>query len=257
MRLRTFIGYLLLALISSLSFTCTVVLIQDQAAYSKARSTFKSLGLIREQENPPLPEYEEFLKFISNDRFTVYPVCEYQTSYRKDKINIVLRHDLDYDKGYEMAELEQEYGIRSTYYLRLHSDRYAISEVIPFYQELEAKGYEIGYHYEVVDLFPFNNDTAKKVFELELEYLRRYFNVRSASPHGPPFGGYSYQFEQWTDLSDYNLISAYKIPISTYLSDWSQPFWEKELRYFIEELEKLKAGDVVEVLIHPCHWKSS
>ena len=231
------------------------MLIQDQAAYSKARSTFKSLGLIREQENPPLPEYEEFLKFISNDSFNVYPICEYQTSYRKDKINIVLRHDLDYDKGYEMAKLEQEYGIRSTYYLRLHSDRYAVSEVIPFYQELESKGYEIGYHYEIVDLFPFDNDTAKKVFELELEYLRRYFNVRSAAPHGLLFGGCSYQFEQWTDLSDYNLISAYKIPMSIYLSDWSQPFWEKQIQYFIEELGKLKMGDTAEILIHPCHWE--
>jgi len=147
--------------------------------------------------------------------------------------------------------LEQEYGIRSTYYLRLHSNEYAIKDVIPFYQELEAKGYEIGYHYEVVDLFLFNNDTAKKVFELELEYLRKYFNVRSAAPHG---GLYNYQFEQWTDLSDYNLISAYKIPMSTYLSDCSQSFSEKRLRYFIEELEKLKTGDVVEILIHPCHW---
>lgn len=256
MKLKTFIPYLLLGLISSLSLTYTIVLIQDQAAYSKARSTFRSLGLIGEQENPSLPEYKEFLKFISSDKFNVYPVCEYQTSYRKDKINIVLRHDVDYDKGYGMAELEQEYGIRSTYYLRLHSNGYAIRDVIPFYQELEAKGYEIGYHYEVVDLFPFNNETAKKVFELELEYLRKYFNVRSAAPHGAPFGGYNYQFEQWTDLSDYNLISAYRIPMSIYLSDWSQSFWEKKHQYFIEELEKLKTGDVVEILIHPIYWST-
>lgn len=252
---RQFVLLIILTSILSMSLTLNVVMLSSFEGYMNIRSNLISLGLglvSQEFPSPSRPSYREFLDYITSDRkYNVYPVCEYNSSYRQDKVNIILRHDLDFDNGCRMAELEVEYGIRSTYYLRLHSNEYDIRDLIPFYQRLEREGYEIGYRYEVVDLFLFSNETAGKVFEMELGYLRSYFNVRSVASHG---GRYNYQFRSWTNLDRYDVISAYEIPLTIHLADCSRQFAEKKLEYLVEELENLQPGDVAEVLIHPCHW---
>ncbi len=252
--IRRFIVIASLVFILSLSLTLNVVMISDFNVYHKVQSTLRSFGLFR---NPDLsnPNYDDFLMLISNDsRYNVHPVCEYNSSYNKDKINIILRHDLDYNNGFKMAEMELQYGIKSTYYLRLHSSHYDARDVLQFYKDLENMNYEIGYHYEIVDIFLFDNETAKKVFELELEYLRKHFKIRSVSSHG---GKYNYQFEWWADLSQYNVISAYEIPFSKYLSDNSLEFKDRGLEYFSSELKISNPGDTIEILIHPSRWDYS
>jgi hypothetical protein len=282
---KSFLAIAFLGILLALNLTYTIVLIQNAPQYYAARSLLVDFGLLRDPLPPPPPppkghpNYENFLKLISDSRFNVYPVCEHKTAYRKDKINIILRHDVDsvvaHTTGYAMASLEERYGIRSTYYLRLHSDfnayydtvpkngnigvtGYDIRTVIPFYQSLEAKGYEIGYHYEMLDLFLFSNETARRVFESELNYLRQYFTICSAAPHG---GTYNYQFEEWGNISQYHLISPYKIGVKVISdsdaalqlgSQWSTP--DGIVQHFAAYLNNLKAGDVVELLIHPDYW---
>jgi len=204
----------------------------------------------------PKPNYEDFLKIISDNRFNVYPIAEYNTSYLADRINVLLRHDADFDVGYGMAELDQKYSVRSTFYVRLHAKEYNLSKVIPFYKDLESKGFEIGYHYEVVDLAMVgstpNNEIARKLFKHELEYLREFFNIRSVAAHG---GAHNHKFREWNDLRDYGVISAYEIPFRkeniTYLSDGCDQFKAERLNYFRAALNKLRSGDVVQILIHP------
>jgi len=204
----------------------------------------------------PRPNYEEFLMIISDNKFNVYPIAEYNTSYKADRINILLRHDADFDVGYGMASLDQKHGVRSTFYVRLHAEEYNLSKVMPFYKDLESKGFEIGYHYEVVDLAMVgsspNNEIARKLFRYELEYLRNFFNIRSVAAHG---GVHNHKFREWNDLREYGVISAYKIPFHkgniTYLSDGGDQFKAERLDYFKAALEKLKSGDVVQILIHP------
>jgi hypothetical protein len=273
-----------LGILLALNFTYTIVLVQSGQRYYEARSVLEYLGLLSNPLPPPPPSqkthpnYEDFLKLVSDSRFNVYPVCENKTAYRKDKINIILRHDVDsvvaHTTGYAMANLEERYGITSTYYLRLHSDfnayydtvpkgssgwvaGYDIRSIIPFYQSLEAKGYEIGYHYEVVDLFRFSNETARRVFESELNYLKQYFTICSAAPHG---GTYNYQFEEWGNLSQYHLISPMGVrgisdccdAIPQLGSQWSTP--DGMVQYFAAYLDNLKPGDVTVILIHPDYW---
>jgi hypothetical protein len=61
----------------------------------------------------------------------------------------------------------------------------------------------------------------------------------------------------WPTLSRrYNVISAYQIPFHQsanhiYLSDCGPTFSQRKLEYFRTELEKLKPGDVAQVLVHP------
>ena len=97
------------------------------------------------------PVYEDFLAILSDEKYSVYPVSEYASSYRPDKINILLRHDADFDNGIGMVLLDLDHSIRSTTYLRVYADQYKIGEVRNFYQTLERLGFEVGLHQEDVD----------------------------------------------------------------------------------------------------------
>ncbi len=97
------------------------------------------------------PAYEDFLAILSDEKYSAYPVCEYASSYRPDKINILLRHDADFDSGIGMVLLDLDHSIRSTTYLRVYGDEYKIEEVRDFYQKLERLGFEVGLHQEDVD----------------------------------------------------------------------------------------------------------
>ena len=209
-------------------------------------------------------DYEDFLRLLSDERYNVCPIVEYDSSYRPDKVNVLLRHDMDYDNGYGMLELDYNHGIRSTSYLRLHAvGSYMIEEVTKFYQLLEKYGFEVGYHYEVVDLTLKGSEidwnAAEKLFGEELGFLRQFFNVKSVCPHGgfanQPSRNYEFEQDE-SRLIEFGVFSAYKIPFSRetnfhYSSDTSADFASTGLDYFRKELGQAKAGDVVEVLVHP------
>lgn len=209
-------------------------------------------------------DYEDFLTLLSNERYNVCPIVEYDSSYRPDKVNILLRHDMDYDNGYGMLELDYNHGFRSTSYLRLHAEiYYVIQQVTKFYELLEKHGFEVGYHYEVIEQTlkgsQIDWDAAERLFGEELGFLRQFFNVRSVCPHGGFANQPSrnYEFEQDDSrLIEFGVFSAYKIPFSReinfhYASDTSQDFASTGLDYFRKELGQAKVGDVVEVLVHP------
>lgn len=209
-------------------------------------------------------DYEDFLKILTDERYNVSPITEYESSFRPDKVNVLLRHDMDYDNGYGMLELDYNHGFRSTSYLRMHADVfYKIEEVTKFYQLIEKYGFEVGYHYEVVDLTMKGSEidwnAAEKLFPEELNFMRQSFNVRSVTPHGGFAGQSSKNFEFEKDqsrLSKYRVFSAYHIPFSkpvnfSYLTDTSYQFVSDGLNYFREGLGKAKPGDVIEILVHP------
>jgi hypothetical protein len=252
---RTFLSVLVRLLWSSLASS---ILLSRSNLHTELKSAYGYKPASDEK-----PRYEDILEIISNDRFNVCPIIEYDSSYREDKVNVLLRHDND--NGYGMAKLDNDAGIRSTFYLRLHATQYQLEDVAEFYQKLESVGYEIGYHCEVMDLCDTvtYNSCVRNLFTVELAPLRRCFNIRSVAPHG---GEWNYLMDRspvWPGLSQRcNVISAYHIPYQksanhSCLSDCSSAFSRRKLEYFRTELEKLKPGDVVQVLVHlgPPRWE--
>jgi hypothetical protein len=209
-------------------------------------------------------DYGDFLAILTDERYNVSPIIEYDSSYRPDKVNVLLRHDMCYDNGYGMLELDYNHGFRSTSYLRLHADiYYKIGEVTKFFQTLEKYGFEVGYHYEVIDFTMKGSEVdfsaAEKLFADELSLLRQSFNIRSVTPHGGFSDAPSENFEFEADgsrLQKHDVFSAYNVPFSRpvnfyYLTDTSTEFVTTGLDYFKEGLAKAKAGEVVETLLHP------
>ena len=99
---------------------------------------------------------------------------------------IVVRHDVDRRPGAAraMAEVEADHGVPATYYLRSHLFEPG------FARALEARGHEVGYHYE--DLAAVGGDRAAAVerFDRNLERFRAHVDVSTVSAHGSPLSPY-------------------------------------------------------------------
>ena len=117
---------------------------------------------------------------------------EFQTveSYVKKPINrvVVLRHDVDSwpQNALQMAELENELGIKSTYYFR----KSWLSFQERIVQKIVGYGYEIGYHYEDLSVAKGNYEKAIKRFSENLSFFRQYYPVTTIAMHGRPLSKY-------------------------------------------------------------------
>ncbi|NLD47945.1 MAG: hypothetical protein GX660_12240 [Clostridiaceae bacterium] len=101
---------------------------------------------------------------------------------------IILRHDVDARKMNSLvcARLENEMGIKGTYYFRIVSGSFD-EKII---RQICDLGHEIGYHYEDLALAHGDNDIAIKLFEEHLAKLRRVAPVETICMHGSPLSKY-------------------------------------------------------------------
>lgn len=169
-----------------------------------------------------------------------------------------------------MAKIEKEFGIVSTYFFRTVPqvyDKRIIEEIVDL-------GFEIGYHYEVLDKAHGDYAKAIALFEQELTELRALFPVRSISMHGVPFSPYDNR-DLWKkyDFRDYGIkVAAYHTLDFTkvrYLSDTGRT-WDTEksnLKDLISDAPEVQlAGTCTLIgylsselsdtclLIHPNRW---
>ncbi|MBK6966122.1 MAG: hypothetical protein IPH20_19925 [Bacteroidales bacterium] len=87
-----------------------------------------------------------------------------------------------YGNALKIARVQHQMGIKGTYFFRIYPHR-GNEEVI---REIAAMGHEIGYHYD--DLSECKGDYAKAIqrFQQNLEYLRQFGPVTSATMEGAP-----------------------------------------------------------------------
>jgi len=97
-----------------------------------------------------LTVYEQFLVRARDAGYTQMSVRDFWRCRSGDNAKIVVhRHDVDTDlrTARKMFELEQRYGVRSTFYFRL------LTLAPEFMREIEAYGSEASYHFEEVAEF--------------------------------------------------------------------------------------------------------
>jgi hypothetical protein len=107
---------------------------------------------------------------------------------------IVLRHDIDFAPGYslEMAELEHEAGVASTFFVLMDGQFYnpLQSEIIRQIRQIHSLGHEIGLHFAVSSAVEV--DIGKEVaFRLEVLSAVAGVTVRSFSQHDPVNAGFA------------------------------------------------------------------
>jgi hypothetical protein len=104
----------------------------------------------------------------------------------------VMRHDVDRvpARAVRMAKLEQEHGIRSTYYFRCtRNDRFPNSTI----EEIAGCGHEVGLHYETLSRCKGDVGNAVEAFKRELAAFRAIAPCTTVSMHGAPLSRFNNQ----------------------------------------------------------------
>ena len=118
---------------------------------------------------------------------------------------IILRHDIDKrsENALKMAQIENEYGIKASYYFRIVKQ----SNTPAIIKKISELGHEIGYHYEDLTLAKGDFDDAISLFEKHLAYFRQYYPIKTICMHGSPLSKYDNRLI-WEKISyrDFGLI---------------------------------------------------
>ena len=162
-----------------------------------------------------LNQYEAYIKAIKDNYSNVLLFREYMANPVQYSSFCLIRHDVDrkVQNALEMAKLEKDLGIKSTYYFR--AKEHVFEEKIIC--KINDMGHEIGYHYECLSDTNGNMDKAYVDFEKNLKRFRSIVNVDTISMHGRPLSKYDNR-DMWRhERALGNLNNLYNILGEIYL----------------------------------------
>ena len=97
-----------------------------------------------------LAHYKECIELAKDKGYTITTARNFKEQINKQVI--LMRHDVDFslEYAYELANFEYDLGIKSSYYIYLHSELYnALSpKSMKMIKEMQGMGHEIGLHTE-------------------------------------------------------------------------------------------------------------
>lgn len=196
-----------------------------------------------------LEQYRETLEKAISLGYSFPTVSELKDgSGSKDKF-LLLRHDIDTSPQYalRMAMLEHSLGVRSSYYVLMHSPFYnpAAPKHWDALQSLVSLGFEVGLHYET-DFFEQRYMDALEGVLADVTALEKilHIKIRSVSQHRPAAGTFLKKLnEYFVDAYNEDLMHNVR-----YISD-SGFKWRGEA---LSELLGKEAR--IHALIHPFTW---
>lgn len=151
--------------------------------------------------------------FITFEQYCQTPVDQLPERF------IILRHDVDLkaNNSLRTAQIEQELGIRASYYFRVVPQ----SNQPEIIRAIAALGHEIGYHYEDMAIAHGNTEKAMAHFQEQLAYFRQYYPVSTICMHGAPTSKWDGR-ELWKhyDYRQYGIIGEPYFDV-----DFSQVFY--------------------------------
>jgi len=180
-------------------------------------------------------------------------------SVRQSHPTVILQHDADLlpEKTCEMMRREEQRGLRSScYFFVQHATEEDYHLDTASLQAFEQRGFEIGYHQNAFERAHYNKAHAHRLVAQDIEWLKKYFNIRSFVPHGgepAPDGRNNEHLPKKYALR--SLLWAYngKCILKDYT--WSDGDIKKRLpvdpRVFVR---KLVRGSRAMMLIHPQYY---
>ena len=151
-----------------------------------------------------LSMYKQLIRSLIKSNYAFQTMEDFFES-PEDKC-IIFRHDVDRlpQNALRMAKLENEIGVKATYYFRSVSCSYNENII----KNISGLRHEIGYHYENLSECKGNFIKAIKDFEVNLEKFRELYPVKSIVMHGSPLSKYDNRllWEKY-DYKDYGVLS--------------------------------------------------
>ncbi|RDE14612.1 MAG: hypothetical protein C4K48_06080 [Candidatus Thorarchaeota archaeon] len=230
------------ALVGSIGWAVTLLLMYHFIKWGKGYS---------------LDQYRFFLRTIKDERYDTLLFNDHiDGDFKKNKVNVLLRHDVDISlfRARRMYEIEKEQGIRSTYFFRMHAEKYSHEEAIPLIRQLHVDGFGIGMHYDMLSFTKGDKEKAIALFREDLVRLREIATTHIVCPHG--HRKYKNR-EIWSELDRESLQvwSAYDMKYDFYISDaGGGRIIDSQGRHILGRVDEAKLGQVVQVLIHPDWW---
>ena len=131
-------------------------------------------------------KFHRLCEAISSNYPTI-TIAEYMENKQPESF-ILMRHDIDRmpERALVIARIEQELGIRSTYYFRTTKNVFK-SKII---SQIKDMGHDIGYHYETLSEANGDSEKALNLFRSNLERLREICEVKTICMHGRPLSKY-------------------------------------------------------------------
>ena len=128
--------------------------------------------------------YRRLCRAIDDAGYRTINMGEYFITADSGVPRLMLRHDVDRDPelSLQMAQIEKEYGLVSTYLFRV-VDSVFKPRIIKAIADL---GMEIGYHYECLDKARGNYERAFKIAGEDLARLRELTPIKTMAMHGNP-----------------------------------------------------------------------
>ena len=141
-----------------------------------------------------IKKYKNLLESLISQKYNFQNFTEFLENPAKKAI--VLRHDVDKlpENSFRFAQIQHELGIKGSYYFRIVSESFNPKII----EKIVKLGHEIGYHYEDVDLVNKSSkltekeiiNHAIKLFDKNLQELRKFFPVNTICMHGSPLSKY-------------------------------------------------------------------
>jgi hypothetical protein len=234
-------------------------------------------------------QYKMLVHTLKQDKFIVLPLNEMRVTFDESKVIVGLRHDIDFNpfKALEMSRIENENGIRSTFFILATADYYGYitntgvernKGMGQLYKELFNNGAEIGVHNDLLTVmisyklnpFVFNQNELFFYDSLGIP-------IHGTSAHGSAiakvtvpnymifsdfakrdsvyYDGGKYPLGQHT-LKEYGYeYEANFIDFNLYFSD-SRGKWNDSTGFngILKKLGESKPGDRIQILAHPDWW---
>ncbi len=233
--------------------------------------------------------YADLLNMLSEEKFIVLPLNEMRKTFDDTKVVVGLRHDVDLNpfKALEMAQIEKAYGIRSTYYFLATAEYYGefknskmvrTTGIEYLFKEIQKTGAEIGIHNDLISIMIDHGINPYLFNKEELAFYKSLkIKIYGTSSHGsliakktvPNYQIFSdfaksdsiqYQYKKYPigkySLKNYGFkYEAYSINFDSYFSEsggkWNDP---GGFAGILKKLESSKAGDRIQILVHPDWW---
>ena len=193
--------------------------------------------------------YEEIVNRAKELKYEFPTVSELKNGAQSHGRFLLLRHDIDVSPRYalRMARLEHSLGVRSSYYILLHSLYYnpAAPPHWDALREIVSMGFEVGLHYET-DFFENRGlDPLRGVLHdaAALENILQ-IKIVSVSQHRPASSTFLQKLnEHYVDAYNHDLMHNVR-----YISD-SGFKWRKETL-----LDLFGKEERIHALLHPVTW---
>lgn len=220
--------------------------------------------------------YTNLLKELISSNYVLISLENYfaHNHCKKEKI-VLLRHDIDAkpDFALNIAIIENNLGVRSTYYFRMKKSCFK-TEII---KEIVKLGHEIGYHYEDFSFSRGDYFIAIELFKKNLDCLRKYYPVKTICMHGSPLSKLDNK-DLWKKYNyrDYGIIGEPYFDIDfnefLYLTDTGRS-WNNEAGNIRDKVESnynfnfISTQDIINsisilphkllITTHPQRWTDS